>query len=204
MSDDPTVDPGTAPAGGEPMAPGVESSWRSLEVGGAILAILGVLAILFPFATGVSISVILGALLVVGALVHVAHAFRARGWRGFVGQALLAIVYAIAGISLLANPVVGLTSLTLLLVAYFFVSGIVEVVMGFQVRGEPGWAGLVGSGAIAVALAALLWVGFPGTAAWALGLLLGVNLLTTGISMLWVGRGAHKEATSEEPDRAAA
>ncbi|MFB6171847.1 MAG: HdeD family acid-resistance protein [Haloarculaceae archaeon] len=178
--------------------PGLAESWRSLEVAGVVIALLGVLGIFFPFVTGLSISLLLGATLVVGALVHVAHAFRARGWKGFVGQALLAVVYAFAGISLLANPVLGLATLTLLLIAYFLVSGVVEVAVGLQIRGDPGWAWVVVSGALSVILAGLLWIGFPSTAAWALGLLFGISLLSTGLSMFAMGRSVHKMVSSDE------
>lgn len=191
------TDGNTVEAGSIAMTPGLEASWRSLEVGGAIVALLGILAILFPFATGVSISILLGGLLVVGGFVHVAHAFRARGWKGFGWQAFLALIYAFAGMSLLANPVLGLTTLTLLLVVYFLTSGIVEVAMGLEIRGEPNWAWVAGSGVLSILLGVLLLGGFPGTAAWAVGLLLGVDLLGTGISMVMVGRGVHHQLTSQ-------
>ena len=71
-----------------------------------------------------------GATPVVGSLVHIAHAFRARGWKGFVGQTVLAIVYAFAGLSLLMTPVLGLVTLTLLLIAFLLVSGVVEAAVG--------------------------------------------------------------------------
>ena len=175
-------------------APDVQDSWRELEIGGVVIALLGVLAILFPFVTGVSLSILLGALLVLGALVHVAHAFRAPGWKGFVGQVLLAIVYAFAGISLLANPVLGLATLTLLLITYLVVSGIVETAVGLRVRDQPAWGWIVLSGVLSIVLGVLLWLGFPSTAAWALGLVVGINLLSTGISMFMLGRGVHKRA----------
>ncbi|WP_458207552.1 HdeD family acid-resistance protein [Haladaptatus sp. NG-SE-30] len=162
-------------------------------VAGAIIGVIGVLAILSPFVAGVSLSILLGALLVVGALVHVARAF-SGGWKRFIGQGFLAVIYAIAGISLMANPVVGLTTLTILLVAFLFVEGIVEIVMGFQARGERGWAGLVVSGVLALLIAGLIWVGFPSSALWAVGLLFGVNLLATGVSMMFMARGSRTAA----------
>jgi uncharacterized membrane protein HdeD (DUF308 family) len=158
-----------------------------MTVTGVVLSVLGLVAVVFPFVTGVSISVALGALLVVGALFHVAHAFNTGGWRGFVLQVLLAAVYAIAGIGLLANPVVGLATLTLLLVGYFVADGVVEILLGVRLRGEPGATWLVVSGVVSLVLAGLLWVGFPSTAAWAVGLLFGISLLSSGLSMVFVG-----------------
>lgn len=173
-----------------------ERSWRELMIAGAMLAIIGVLAIIFPFVTSVSLSILLGALLVGGALVHVAHAFSASGWSGAVWQVLLAIVYALAGVALLANPVVGLTTLTILLIAYFVVAGIVELFMAFQVRGESRWGWLLVSGVISLVLAGLLWASWPSSAAWAIGLLFGVNLLASGISMIAMAMSRREEAST--------
>ena len=161
---------------------------RTVFVGGGILvALLGLLAVISPFVTGIAITFVLGAVLLVGAVGHLVAAFSGRGWTGFAFQVILAVLYAVAGISLLTEPIVGLVTLTLLLVAYLLVEGVVEVVQGFRVRPARGWGWLVGSGAISVVLAVLLFAGFPATAAWALGLLVGLGLITTGISMVMVG-----------------
>lgn len=173
--------------------------WRGMMGAGIVVAVLGVLAILFPFVTGVSLSILLGAALVVGSLVHVAAAFSGKGWTGFVVQGLLAVLYAVAGISLLANPVVGLATLTVLVAAFLFAAGVVEIVMGVRARPEKNWSGLVVSGALALVLAGLVWVNFPASAAWAIGLLFGVKLLTSGLAMVFVamgGRDAARETTT--------
>ena len=194
---------GTGEGGIAPM-PGLEASWRSLEIAGGIIAVLGLLGILCPYVTSVSISLLLGGALVVGGLVHVAHAFRARGWRGFAGQAALAIVYSFAGLSLLANPVLGLTTLTLLLIAYLLLSGVVEAVIGLQIRGDPKWGWVLASGVVSIVLGVLLLAGFPSTAAWALGLFFGISLLSTGVSMIVVGRGVHRLVEAMESEAGAA
>jgi len=180
--------------GSTPQRPGIEESWRLLEIGGVLLAVLGLLAVLFPLATGLSVSVLLGGLLVVGALVHVGHAFRGPGWRGFAWQVLLGTVYAAAGVAMLANPTLGLASLTLLAVAYFPVSGAVELAIGAGIRGQPGWLWMAASGALSVLLGAVLWFGLFGAGRSVLGPLLGVKLATTGLAMVLVGRGADRVA----------
>jgi uncharacterized membrane protein HdeD (DUF308 family) len=172
--------------------PGLEATGRSLEIAGVLVGLLGVLGVLFPYAAGVSISLLLGVTLVAGALVHVANAFRTRGWKGFAGQVLLAVVYAVAGVGLLANPTLGVTTLTVLLIAFLLVSGVFEVAVGIQLRGDPRWGVAVASGALSVVLGVLLWAGFPGTAAWALGLVVGLSLLSTGLSMIFIGRSVHR------------
>ncbi|WP_435332899.1 HdeD family acid-resistance protein [Haloarchaeobius sp. TZWWS8] len=171
---------------------GLETTWRALVGVGIVMALIGLLAIVFPIASSFSLAIVFGAALVVGGFVNVAHAFSAKRWQGFVWQTLLAIVYGIAGILVLANPVLGMTTLTLLLVAYLVVSGLVEIVMGLQLNGQPRWLWLVASGVIGLLLGLMLLAGFPSTAAWAVGLLFGANLLVSGISLIAVAMGTKK------------
>lgn len=176
----------------------VESTRRDSRVpvvGGAIIALLGLLAIAFPFVTGLSLSIFLGATLVVGALVHVAHAFSPESFWGAVWQVILAVVYGVAGISLMANPVLGLTTLTLLAIAYLLANGVVMVGWSLVGRGNDGWLWLLASGSLSVLLAVVLWLGFPSTALWTVGVLFGVNLLVTGVSLVMVGMSSRRPAT---------
>ncbi len=163
---------------------------RVLRGGGLILILLGLIAIVFPLVAGISLSIVLGALLVIGSILHVAGAFSATGWKGAVAQGILAVIYLIAGIALLANPVLGLLTLTLLLVGYFIAEGIVLIYMGFRLRGERSWFWSVASGVLSLIVAGLIWISFPSSAAWAVGLLFGIDLVSTGIVMFFLGRGS--------------
>lgn len=168
-------------------------------VAGAILTALGVLAILAPFFTGLSLAVILGAFLVVGAIVHVAQAFSAGSFRGAVWQVVLGIVYGAAGITFMANPVVGLATLTILAISFFVLDGAVEVGWAFAARGHEGWLWLLASGIVSLLVAGLLWVGFPSTALWAVGVLFGVNLLSTGATLIMLGMAGRQAARGRMP-----
>jgi len=167
---------------------------RAAIVGGTIIAILGVVALVFPLITGISLSILLGAVLVVGAFVHASNVFSERGLRSVLGQAILAVLYGFTGIAFIVNPVIGLATVTLLAIFFFLTDGIVEIAWGLRSRGEPNAAWLLASGGISVLLAGLLWLGFPSSAGWAIGVLLGVNLLVTGVSMILVGRGTRESA----------
>ncbi|WP_394741369.1 HdeD family acid-resistance protein [Natronococcus roseus] len=170
----PTTEPGTY---------SLQKGWRTLAIAGGVVALLGLLAILLPFATGLAITFVVGALLVVGGIVHAGHAFTARGWRGSLWQLALAAVSIGAGLLLLVNPILGLLSLTMLVVAYLLVDGLAELGVSLRMAGEPGRAWIAASGVLSLVLAGLLWAGFPATAAWVIGLLVGISLLTTGVSM---------------------
>lgn len=167
---------------------------RAALVAGVIIAVLGVLAMIFPLVTSLSLSILLGGLLIVGALVHVAHAFSPSSFWGAVWQVLLGIVYGVAGFWLVSNPVFGVTTLTLLVIAYFVVDGVVKVGWAIVGRAESGWVWLLASGALSLVLAGLLWAGFPATALWAIGLLFGVNLLATGVVLILVGMATRETA----------
>jgi len=172
---------------------------RSATAAGVIIAILGLLAVLFPLITGISVSVVLGAVLVVGALVHGLNAFAAGTLGSVFGQVILAVLYGFAGIAFIANPVVGLATLTLLAIAFLLADGLVEIAWGLRSRGQHGSQWLLASGGVSLLLAGLLWLGFPSSAAWAIGVLLGVNLLVTGVSIALVGRGTGESIAPDVP-----
>ncbi len=166
-------------------------------VGGVLLAVLGLLALAAPFITGLALSILLGAALVVGALIHVAAAFSAGTALNVVWQVVLGVAYGLVGISILANPILGLTTLTILVVAFFAVEGIVQLGWAVTGAGSRLWPGL--SGAISLLLAGMLLVGFPATALWAVGVLFGVDLLVTGVSMAMHGRTQEPATAVEAP-----
>lgn len=171
--------------------------WRYVMGIGALVALLGVVAILTPLVTSVGLSLLLGVLLLVGALLHVAQAFYAGGLRKSMWQVVLAALYGLAGVSLLVNPLLGLVTLTVLLIAFFAVEGIAEVIVGIQMRAEPQWLWVVASGVVSLLLAGLLFARLPSSALWAVGLLFGINLLSTGVAMMLVGNIGRKATAAE-------
>ncbi|WP_251133139.1 HdeD family acid-resistance protein [Halorubrum sp. 2020YC2] len=183
---------------------GAESSRtgsRTAAVAGTILAVLGVLAMIFPFVTGLSLSVLVGGLLVAGAIVHVLHAFSAGAFRDKLGQVILGGLYGVAGIVFITNPVFGLLTLTLLAVGFFVVDGIVEVAWGIRSRGQPGAVWVLASGSVSFLLGGLLWLGFPSDAVWAIGVLFGINLFVTGVSVIILGRGSRNSIPQHTAQR---
>jgi len=170
---------------------------RGGVVGGALLAILGLLALFTPLVTGLALSVLVGAALVVGALVHVAAAFSAGTALNVAWQVVLGVVYGLVGISILANPVLGLATLTVLVIAFLFAEGLVQLVWAVTGAGNRRWLGL--SGVASLLLAGMLLVGFPASALWAVGVLFGVDLLVTGVSMVMHGRTERAATGAKTP-----
>ncbi|WP_121742834.1 HdeD family acid-resistance protein [Natronorubrum halophilum] len=170
----------------------LDVDWQLIGITGGIIALLGVLAIAFPLVTGISITYVLSALLIISGIVHVATAFSNRGWRGTAWQLILAAVAVVAGLILLANPVLGLASLTILVIAYLVVDGIVELAASVRMGSQGGRGYVAASGVLSLVLAVLLWAGFPADATWVVGLLVGVSLLMTGFSMVLVSMSGRR------------
>ncbi|MGM0606088.1 MAG: HdeD family acid-resistance protein [Halobacteriota archaeon] len=176
-----------------------EDNWGVLLAGGVLLAAFGVLAIAFPLATGLSLSLVFGAVLVAGGLIHVGHAFGVGGWKAIGWHGLLAVVYAVAGIALLTQPLLGLVTLTAVLIGFFAAEGVIEIALGLRSRSFDGWQGIVLSGVVSLVLAGIILSGFPQSAVWALGIVFGANLVVTGVSFVFFGLRNRPSDLETEP-----
>lgn len=157
---------------------------------GILFIVLGMIGVagqtLFSF---VSINV-LGAFLIVGGVLQGAHALKSHGWKSVGIQALLAVMYIAAGIYSWAFPIPALEVITLWLAAIFFVTGFLRLVSAFQHRLFGEWFWLVLSSAISILLGVMIMNSFPSSSLWLPGLLIAVELLLQGWSMLFLGLAA--------------
>jgi len=162
-------------------------------IGFAILQIVvGVLAIAAPQIATLATAVFLGWLLLFAGVAQLVHAFQVRGWKGFGLHALGAAFYTLGGILVIARPLAGAISLTLIVSLFLAVEGAGRVGIALQHRPEQGWLGLLVGGALGVLLGAMLFLELPSSALWALGLLLGVNLVVSGSTLLGLGMAARR------------
>lgn len=151
---------------------------------GIALVILGVLAIVFPLASTILAKTFLGWLLLIGGVVQVVQAFSTQKWGQFILNLIIGILYVLVGGWLAFFPLSGIITLTILLAAVFIVNGVLEIGMGFRMRAASGWFWMLISGIIGILAGILIYAGLPDTAAWALGLVAGVNLITSGLAYL--------------------
>jgi uncharacterized membrane protein HdeD (DUF308 family) len=151
---------------------------------GILLIALGVLAIAFPFATTIAAKVFLGWLFLIGGIVQIIHAFSTRGWSEFFLDLLMGILYLVAGGWLAFFPLTGIVTLTIFLAAMFVVQGVIEIAMAFRIRPLDGWGWMLVAGIVALLAGILILFGLPSSATWAIGLLVGINLLMTGWAYL--------------------
>jgi uncharacterized membrane protein HdeD (DUF308 family) len=165
----------------------ISSHARHATITGIVMAVCGVLAIAAPAVAGVSAMIVLGVMLLVGGLSQCFLAFKA----GAFGRGLLIFVLGalavIAGVWTLGQPLSALSGITLLLAAYFIVSGVIEAFGAFSARPANGWGWLFFSGIVSLALGVMLWKQFPLSGLWAVGTLIGIRLLMAGISLIAIG-----------------
>ncbi|WP_437276794.1 HdeD family acid-resistance protein [Sorangium sp. KYC3313] len=157
---------------------------------GIALLVLGVLAILMPVVASLVSAVVIGSVLVVSGLLLGVHAVRNPRWANSSWSLVSALFQIVAGVLIVAFPVTGTMTLTLILAAFFFADGFLRIIRAIQHRGMPAWGWLLFDGLLSLALGVLIWWRWPSTAAWALGLLVGVNLIISGSSMLLIGVSA--------------
>jgi uncharacterized membrane protein HdeD (DUF308 family) len=196
MSDSPSTSP-IPPLGlGAGLARTVGAHWKWYVGEGVLLIVLGLLAVLAPFIAGVATTLFIGWLFLFAGVAGLIFTYKQRAAPGFWWALLSSAVAVLAGLSLLANPLVGLFSLTIVLIAYFLVDGVLTILLGLEYRRDLSdrWVWVVISGVIDLVLAALLISGFPGTALWALGLIVGIDLAFGGASIIGLALAAHKAA----------
>lgn len=167
---------------------------RGLYLFESILYILlGMAAIAIPPLFTYSIEILIGSLLVIGGLVQGYRSFKFRDMFYGFGSMVTAIVSVLFGLLLLIYPIKGMIAITALLAIFFFIEGCAQLYLGFMLRERKGWGWMVFSGLVSLILAGLIWSELPGSAAWVIGLLFGINLLIFGTSQLFLVLGTPKE-----------
>jgi len=153
---------------------------------GIILLVLGVLAILLPPFATLAVTIIFGWIFLVSGMIGFVTTLGARGAPGFWWSLVSAVLATAAGLILLIQPAGGALSLTLLLIAFFAIEGVVSVLYALEHRRELSgrWEWMLVSGIIDLVLAGIIFAGLPGTAAWALGVLVGVNMIFGGTALI--------------------
>jgi uncharacterized membrane protein HdeD (DUF308 family) len=180
---------GTDPAGFElraAAAGSLRAHWKFFMAEGVILVILGIAAIILPQMASITIAILVGWLLLLSGIAGLVSTFAARHAPGFAWSLLSAIAGVVAGIVLLLWPLSGVVTLTLVLSVFLCVEGVVSILYALEHRRELSgrWAMLLFSGVVDLLLAALILGGLPGSAAWAIGILLGINLLMGGAALI--------------------
>jgi uncharacterized membrane protein HdeD (DUF308 family) len=175
----------------------LQAHWRLFLGEGIVLLILGILAIVVPQIATIAAEVLIGWLVLVSGIVGMIATLRMRNAPGFWWSLLSAVLGIVAGIVLLRWPLSGAISLTLILTVFLVLEGVTSILFALEHKRELSgrWGMMLLSGIVDLLLAGLIFTGFPGTAAWAIGLLVGINLVFGGSALIAMALHARNPAS---------
>jgi uncharacterized membrane protein HdeD (DUF308 family) len=166
------------------------TGWYIVE---ALLFIaLGIFAIVEPAVAGLGVTLFVGWLLIFGGVLHLIGAFKGGGLRHISFQLLIGLLYLLGGFYALTHPLLAMGTLTLVLAVVILVGGIIEIALYFELRGVEGAGWMLVNAIVTLFLGGLIWFHWPSSSIWAIGILVGVQLLVTGWTRLMLGLGARR------------
>ena len=167
------------------------------SIGLSVLMILaGVLAIAIPPAAGIGVLIVVAWLLMFSGAAHLVFAWHTRTAGGVLWELLLGILYIVVGVYAWMHPAAGLASLTLFLAVYLFAEGLLEVILYFQLRSMGGSSWILFDGIVTVILAIMIWRTWPSSTEWVIGTLVGISMLFSGTSRLFLSMAARRVVAS--------
>ena len=174
----------------------LRAHWKFFLIEGIVLLILGAIAVCVPPVATVTVEILIGWLILLSGVLGLVMTFQTRGSPGFGWSLLSAAVGIAAGVVLLLWPLSGVLTLTVILTAFLTVEGVVSIMYALAHRRESSsrWQMMLLSGIVDLILAGLILAGLPGTAAWAIGLIVGINLLFGGVALIAMALQARTSA----------
>jgi uncharacterized membrane protein HdeD (DUF308 family) len=183
---------------GRALASAIHAHWVMFLIEGIILVILGLVAIVLPPIATLAVTIIIGWIFLISGIMGLITTFYARHAPGFWWSLISGLIGIAAGVVLLLWPITGTLSLTLVLIAFFVVEGIASIMYSIEHRNQltGRWGWMLVSGIIDLILALIIFLGLPGTAAWALGLLVGINMVFGGAALIGMALAARHPASA--------
>jgi uncharacterized membrane protein HdeD (DUF308 family) len=161
---------------------------------GIFLIVAGFLSLVSPLAAGLSVTVVVGAMMLASGVAQTVLAFRTGAVGETIALILIGLLSVFAGGYMLFQPGAGLAALTLMLAGYFAAQGILEIIAAFGARPSAGWGWLLFGGAVSLVLGVMIWSQFPVSGVWAVGTLVGARLLVSGFALMNIGSAAKRLA----------
>jgi uncharacterized membrane protein HdeD (DUF308 family) len=181
------------------LAAAIQAHWKRFLAEGIVMMVLGLLAIAVPNIATLAIEIFIGWLFLIGGIFRAISVLQSRHMPGF-GWSLLTAVLAIAlGLVLILRPITGVLTLTIWLIAFFIIEGIAAILLAIEHRRHlPSWGWVLLSGLVDLLLAYLIWQGWPSSAGWAIGLLVGINMVFLGLSLIMTALAARLMAPAQK------
>lgn len=168
------------------------STWSILW--GVLLILFGMLAVGSPFLAAVAVTAFIAWLLVLAGVVHLTVAFHIREAGSLIWRVLVGLAYLFFGVYLIMHPALRVASLTLVLASLFLVEGILNIALFFQVRSIQGSGWLLIDGIITLLLGLMIYMQWPSSSAWAMGTLVGVSMIISGLTRVMLSLAVRKAA----------
>lgn len=166
---------------------------------GVALICLGILAIGSPMIAAVAVNALIAWLIIIAGIVHLAVAFHTREAGSMIWRFLVGLAYIAFGVYMIVRPVLGVASLTLVLATLFLVEGIFDIVMFFRVRTARRSSWVLLDGIVTVLLGLLIYLHWPSSSVWAIGTLVGVSLIFSGVTRLMLALAVRRVASAAGP-----
>jgi uncharacterized membrane protein HdeD (DUF308 family) len=176
------------------MSQTVKAHWKAFLFEGILLAVLGIAALIVPPLASLAIAIVLGWMFLISGIGGLIVTYWARSTPGFWWSLISAALAVLAGMLLLARPMQAVLTLTIVLGAYFLAEGVATIMYALEHRREPSgrWSWLLISGLVDIAIAFMVITGLPSSAEWAIGVLVGINLLFGGATLIGMALAARK------------
>jgi uncharacterized membrane protein HdeD (DUF308 family) len=169
----------------------IQAHWKLFLAQGIVMMVLGALAVVVPILATLAVEIFVGWLFFVAGLFRVVWVWRSRQTPGFAWSLLTAVLAIVLGLVLILRPLAGVLTLTMVLVAFFVIEGIASIIGAIEHRRHlRSWGWVLFSGIIDLLLAYLIWAGWPSSAGWAIGLLVGINMVFLGLSLVMTALAA--------------
>ena len=173
------------------LASTIHTHWKLFLAQGIVMMVLGFLAIAVPNLATLAVEIFVGWLFFVGGIFRAVSVWHSRQAPGFAWSLLTAVLSVVLGLILILRPLEGALTLTMVLVAFFVIEGIASIIGAIEHRQHlRSWGWVLVSGIIDLLLAYLIWQGWPSSASWAIGLLVGVDMLFLGLSLVMTALAA--------------
>ncbi len=157
---------------------------KNLKWLGIAMAVLGIVSIMAPVVAGSAVVIVIGTVMLVAGVAQLLNGLRSEAWSEKILATVMGVISILAGILVIGHPLLGLGFLTLLLVGYFIAEGVFKILVALRHRPADGWGWLLASGVVSLLLGVMILNQWPISGTWAVGVLVGVNLLGTGMALL--------------------
>jgi len=163
-----------------------------LMIFGIVMTLVGIVALVYPLTTAIVVKLMIGWVLLIAGLSQVIFSFSTTRWGEFFLELLIGLLFTAVGVWLAFFPLTGVFTLTLVLAFTFIVQGILEVISSLRMRPHEGWGWVLVAGILGILVGLMILNQFPSSAAWAIGLLVGINLIVSGIAYIALAMKARR------------